>query len=88
MNKNIYNIAEKPKIQKPVYIQSNTRKSYPNRFLVEVIELVKKYKSPTESTRGFIENAIIKELQKRGCDFKEPLSKPDLDFWKEDVENL
>lgn len=85
---NIYKKKEKPKIQKPVYIQSNTRKSYPNRFLIELINRVDEYKSPTESRRHFIEDAIIEKLQRCGCEFNKPMSNEDKEFWLKDVENL
>ena len=88
MNKNIYNITEKPKFQKPLYIQCNARKSYPNRFLVEVIERVKEFKKPTESVRGFIEDAIIEKLQRCGCEFNKPLTNEEREFWLNDAENL
>ena len=88
MKNNTYKIEQKQEIKRPVYIQSNTRKSYPNRFLVEVIEKVKKYKKPTESVRGFIEDAIIEKLNKIGCEFNKPLTEEEQRFWLEDAKNL
>lgn len=71
-----------------MYIQSNTRKSYPNRFLVELIKKVDEHKSPTESRRHFIEDAIIEKLQRCGYEFNKPMSNEDKEFWLKDVENL
>lgn len=68
-----------------MYIQSNTRKPYSNRFTKELIDLVDQYKDFNESRTHFIEDAIIEKLRGKGHNFTEPITEQEQRQWEEEV---